>query len=302
MVDTSTQIASLQLKNPTMLASGIMDEDAGSIQRIIESGAGAIVTKSIGLEPREGHPNPTLIELDHGVLNAMGLPNSGITNYGEELKALQRAKIPLIGSIYGANAQEFTKLSQQMADYGVDAVELNLSCPHVKGYGVEIGCDPNLIKKIVSQVKTTVDIPVFVKLSPNVTDIVELAKVAEAAKADGIVAINTVKAMKIDLEVKMPILANKMGGYSGKAIKPIGVRCVYEIAEHVKIPIIGVGGITTGEDAIEYFMAGASAVQIGTGVYYRGSDVFKTICHEIEQWMKGHNYKTLAELIGVAQT
>jgi len=212
MVDTSTQIASLQLKNPTMLASGIMDEDAGSIQRIIESGAGAIVTKSIGLEPREGHPNPTLIELDHGVLNAMGLPNSGITNYGEELKALQRAKIPLIGSIYGANAQEFTKLSQQMADYGVDAVELNLSCPHVKGYGVEIGCDPNLIKKIVSQVKTTVDIPVFVKLSPNVTDIVELAKVAEAAKADGIVAINTVKAMKIDLEVKMPILANKMGG------------------------------------------------------------------------------------------
>ena len=293
-------MASLQLKNPTMLASGIMDEDAGSMQRIIECGAGAIVTKSIGLKSREGYPNPTLIELDCGVLNAMGLPNPGIDNYSEEIKEIKRLNAPVIVSIYGTNANEFVKLSRLIQDYDVDALELNLSCPHAKGYGLEIGSDPDVVKEITSNVKDNVSVPVFVKLSPNVTNIVELAKAAESAHADGIVAINTVKAMKIDIKVKMPILSNKIGGYSGKAIKPIGVRCVYEIAENVDIPIIGVGGITTGEDVIEYFMAGATAVQIGTGIYYEGLDIFKKVCSEIKSWMKDHNYKKLSELIGVA--
>ena len=293
-------MASLQLKNPTMLASGIMDEDAGSMQRIINCGAGAIVTKSIGLKSREGYPNPTLIELDCGVLNAMGLPNPGINNYSEEIKEIKHLNAPVIISIYGANANEFVKLSRLIQDYDVDALELNLSCPHAKGYGLEIGSDPDVVKEITSNVKDNVSVPVFVKLSPNVTNIVELAKAAESAHADGIVAINTVKAMKIDIKVKMPILSNKIGGYSGKAIKPIGVRCVYEIAENVDIPIVGVGGITTGEDAIEYFMAGATAVQIGTGIYYEGLDIFKKVCNEIKSWMKDHNYKKLSELTGVA--
>ena len=300
LVDISTQIASIQLKNPTILASGIMDEDAGSIQRVIECGAGAIVTKSIGLKPREGYPNPTLVELEHGILNAMGLPNPGIKNYMEEIKKLKHSKTPIIGSIYGANANEFKELSHNMEKHGVDALELNLSCPHAKGYGLEIGFDPTIIKEITSKVKETVDVPVFVKLSPNVTDIVELAKAAEAAQADGIVAINSVKAMKIDLEAKIPVLSNKIGGYSGKAIKPIGVRCIYEIAGNVDIPVIGVGGVTTGKDAIEYLMAGASAVQIGTGIHYEGIDIFKKICNEIRNWMKNHDYKKLSELIGVA--
>jgi len=288
------------MRNPTFLASGIIDEDAGSMQRIIDCGAGAIVTKSIGLKAREGYPNPTLIELDHGMLNAMGLPNPGIDNFGKEINLLKKSKTPVVGSIYGANQKEFADLSQKMEDYGASALELNLSCPHAKKYGLEVGCDPRLVQEITSSVKEIVSIPVFVKISPNVTNIVEIAKAAESGNADAIVAINTVKAMKIDLEVRKPILSNKFGGYSGKAIKPIGIRCVYEIAENVDIPIIGVGGILTGEDAIEYFMAGALAIQIGSGIYYRDLDIFKKVCTEIEKWMKDHDNKKLSEIIGAA--
>lgn len=298
--DISTNIGSLPLKNPTMLASGIMDEDAGSMKRIIKCGAGAIVTKSIGSQPREGYPNPTLIELEYGILNAMGLPNPGIDEFGEEILQLKKSKTPIIGSIYGANTKEFIELGQKMEDYGVSAIELNLSCPHAKRYGLEVGSDPKLIQIITSSVKVNVKIPVFVKLSPNVTNISEIAKAAESGNADAIVAINSVKAMKIDLDLKRPILSNKIGGYSGRAIKPIGMRCVYEIAEHIDIPIIGVGGILSGEDAIEYMMAGASAIQIGAGVYYRELDIFKKIKKEIEQWMDKHSYKKISDIVGVA--
>ena len=277
-----------------------MDEDAGSMNRIFNSGAGAIVTKSIGLKPREGYPNPTVIELEHGILNAMGLPNPGIELIKDEIIKLKKYNITVIGSIFGSNIDEYEKLAEKMQQYKVDALELNMSCPHAKGYGLEIGYDSKLVKDITSQVKDSVDIPVFVKLSPNLTNIVNIARSAEAGNADAIVAINTIKAMKIDLELKTPILSNKIGGYSGKAIKPVGVRCVYEISKNVDIPIIGVGGITTGEDAIEYFMAGASAIQIGSGIYYRGIEIFKIVCDEIKIWMKKHGYKNLNEIIGVA--
>jgi dihydroorotate dehydrogenase (NAD+) catalytic subunit len=300
VADLSTTLGSLHLKNPTMLASGVMDEDAGSMRRMITSGAAAIVTKSIGMHPREGYTNPTVIELDFGLLNAMGLPNPGIDLYGEEIKSLHGTSIPMIGSIYAATAEEFSRLASKMQQYGAAAVELNLSCPHAKHYGLEIGCDPIIVADIVRSIKTNVHLPVFVKLSPNMINIVEIAQAAETAKADAIVAINTVKAMKIDLETARPILSNKTGGYSGKAIKPIGVRCVYDIARNVSLPVIGVGGITTGEDAIEYLMAGASAVQIGSAVYYRGPEVFMKICEEIEAWMETHGYAACSELIGVA--
>lgn len=278
-----------------------MDEDAGSMERIFKYGAGAIVTKSIGTKPREGYPNPTVVELECGILNAMGLPNPGINDFGDEVKKLKTLKIPVIGSIFGSNSKEFVELAAKMESYGANAIELNMSCPHAKGYGLEIGSDPKLVKEITSDVKNSTNIPIFVKISPNLMNIVEIAKSAEKGNADGIVAINTIKAMKIDLELKMPVLANKIGGYSGKAIKPIGVRCVYEISKNVDIPIIGVGGITTGEDAIEYIMAGASAVQIGSSIYYRGIDSFKKICEEIEDWMEEHGHKSISELIGVSQ-
>jgi len=234
------------------------------------------------------------------MLNAMGLPNPGINNFKKEIIELKKIKKPLIGSIYGSNTKEFETLSKKMQEYGADAVELNMSCPHAKGYGLEIGSDPNLVKNIVTNTKKSIDIPVFVKISPNLMNIVKIAKAAEKGKADAIVAINTIKAMKIDLELKKPILSNKIGGYSGPAIKPIGVRCVYEISQNTNIPIIGCGGINTGKDAIEYVMAGASAVQIGSALYYREIDVFKKVCTEIKTWMKKHNYKNIKELIGVA--
>ncbi len=268
--------------------------------RMMDCGAGAIVTKSIGTQPREGYANPTVIELEHGILNAMGLPNPGIELYGEEIKKLRSTKAPIIGSIYAADAHEFISLAEKMQQFGANAIELNVSCPHAKHYGLEVGCDPVILHEIVSSVKHHISLPVFVKVSPNVMNLVEIAQTIEKAGADAIVAINTVKAMKIDIETAHPVLANKTGGYSGKAIKPIGVRCVYDIAQAVDIPIIGVGGITTGEDAIEYFMAGASAVQIGSAVYYRGPEVFSMICEEIRTWMKNHGYNTLNELIGAA--
>ena len=301
MIDITTNIASLKLKNPTILASGIMDVDSGSMNRISECGASAVVTKSIGLKPRKGFQNPTFVELKYGILNAMGLPNPGIEKYKDEIIQLKRSNIVVIGSIFGKNPREFIELGIKMQNYGVDAIELNLSCPHAKGYGLEIGSDSNLVKNITSMVKNSTDIPVFVKLSSNVSNLVEIALSAEKGNADGIVAINSVKAMKINLELKMPLLASKIGGYSGGAIKPIGVRCVYEISDKVDIPIIGVGGINTGEDALEYIMAGASAVQIGSGIYYRGVDIFSKICKEIKKWMNKNNYNKLSDLIGVAR-
>jgi dihydroorotate dehydrogenase (NAD+) catalytic subunit len=300
MVNITTKIAGIQFKNPTILASGILGEDAGSMQRIIECNAGGIVTKSIGLTAREGHPNPTVIEIDCGILNAMGLPNPGIDNFKEEIYNLKKSKTPIIGSLYAATATDFITLAGIMEECGVSSIELNLSCPHVKKFGLEIGCNAELVKEITTLIKEQVSIPIFVKLSPNVTNIVEIANAAAEGDADGIVAINTVKAMKIDLEVQKPILSNKIGGYSGKAIKPIGIRCVYEIAKNVDIPIIGVGGIITGEDVIEYIMAGASAVQIGSGIYFRGLDIFNHICSEVEQFLKNHDYNNLSDLIGVA--
>ncbi len=300
MIDLTTQIGCIHLQNPTILASGIMDEDAGSMNRIIKCGAAGIVTKSIGIQPRTGYPNPTFIELEHGLLNAMGLPNPGIDSFSEELQQLTIHNVPIIGSIYGANSDEFVVLAQKMENYNVDAIELNVSCPHAQRFGLEVGSDPSVVQEITQSVKHSVNIPVFVKLSPNVTNISEIAFAAEQGGADAIVAINTVKAMKIDIEIQKPILSHKIGGYSGKAIKPIGIRCVYEIAEKIKIPVIGVGGITTAEDLIEYIMAGATAVQIGSAVYYRDIDVFKKICRETREWMQKHNVKKLSELIGVA--
>jgi dihydroorotate dehydrogenase (NAD+) catalytic subunit len=300
MPDLTTTLGPLTLKNPTILASGIMDEDAGSIRRMITSGAGAIVTKSIGLTPRDGYPNPTIVETPHGLLNAMGLPNPGITDFTTELDSLHPTPIPLFASIYGKDPDEFQKLAKTMEQHHADALELNVSCPHAKHYGMEVGMDPRLLTDITQTVTDTVRIPVYVKLSPNTPDIISLATAAQEAGADGIIAINTLRGMSIDLDVQRPILANKIGGYSGPAIKPIGIRCVYEIAQHVTIPIIGVGGITTGADALEYIMAGASAVQIGTAVYLRGPTVFTQVTDEINSWLQTHKITKLTDVIGAA--
>jgi dihydroorotate dehydrogenase (NAD+) catalytic subunit len=283
--DVSVEIGSLHLKNPTILASGVLGTAASSLIRIASLGAGAVVTKSIGLKPREGYPGPVVVETECGFLNAMGLPNPSYKEFNEEIKLVKKAKVTVIASIFGGSVKEFVEVAAGVNKVKPSAFELNLSCPHAKGYGVDLGIDPKLVRQITKAVKKAVEAPVWVKLTPNVTDIVEIGKAAQKGGADAIVAINTIKGMAIDIESGYPILSNKIGGLSGKAIKPVAIRCVYELYENLDIPIIGVGGISNWRDALEFIMAGAVAVQIGTAVY---SDlmVFQQICNGIKAYLK----------------
>jgi dihydroorotate dehydrogenase (NAD+) catalytic subunit len=297
----SVRIASLELRNPTMLASGILGYTAASLKRVVEGGAGAVVTKSVGVAPRMGYANPTVVQVNSGLINAMGLPNPGIEEYTEEIiHAKTVAQAPLIVSVFGYSADEYASVAQKAAEAGADAVELNVSCPHVKFTGSEIGQDAALLKKVVSKVKALVRKPVIVKLSPNVTDITETAKSAVKAGADALTAINTVKALAIDAETALPLLNNVRGGLSGPAIKPIALRCVFDLYEHVKTPIIGCGGVTTWQDAVEFFLAGASAVQIGTAVALENPSVFQTINRGVKAYLKKKHYNSVKEVVGVA--
>ncbi len=300
MVDLRTEVAGVRLRNPTMLASGFLDETGGSMARVYAAGAGAVVTKSIGPQPREGYPNPTIVELDAGLLNAVGLPNPGIVEYAQEVKRAHAAGAVVIGSVFGKDADEYATVAAKMATYGVKAIELNLSCPHAKGLGTEIAQHEDAVQEFTRAVKDVVSLPVFPKLSPNVQDITTFAVAAEKGGADGIVAINTLKAMAITPELKMPSLANRFGGLSGPAIRPIGVRAVYDICEKVHIPVIGVGGIGSGRDALEYIMAGASAVQVGTAIISKGLGVFNEITKEMASLLEDAGFRSVPEAIGVA--
>lgn len=294
------EIAGLQLANPTMLASGILGLSAPMLKRIVEAGAGAVVTKSVGLKPRKGYPNPTVVQVNCGLLNAMGLPNPGIHRFVDEIKELSEVGVPIIVSVYGFSPQEFADVADLAVEAGADAVELNVSCPHVEKTGSEIGQVPELVKKTVKNVKAKVNTPVFVKLTPNVTDVTELAKAAAEAGADAVTAINTVKAMAVNVETARPVLANKIGGLSGCAIKPIALRCVYEIYEAVSIPIIGCGGITSWRDAVEFMLAGASAVQIGTSLASEEVDVFKLVTRGIEAYLEAKKIGSVKKIVGKA--
>ncbi len=300
MADISISLSGIKMRNPVMLASGVLGETGATMLRVARAGAGAVVTKSIGRVPRAGHANPSIVEFKWGsMLNAMGLPNPGIRAFSDEMRFITQYDVPVISSIYGKNAREFVSLAKAMERLGASAVELNVSCPHAQGLGMQLGTDRRKVAHITKAVKDSISIPVFVKLTPNVTDIVDIALSAENAGADAIVAINTVKGMAIDVELCAPMLGNKIGGLSGPAIRPIGVRAVYEISQKVNIPVIGVGGITYGKDAIEYFMAGASAVQIATAVNARGMDVFKKVAHEINDFMDSHGYSKIDDMVGI---
>jgi len=300
MVILATEVAGVRLRNPTMLASGFLDETGGSMLRVYRAGAGAVVTKSIGPEPREGYPNPTIVEIEVGMLNAVGLPNPGIIEFEREVKHARDGGAVVIGSVYGKDPAQYAEVAAKMADYGVVAIELNLSCPHAKGLGTEIAQSTEAVAEFTRTVKDAISIPVFAKLSPNVADIASFATAAVKAGADGIVAINTVKAMAISPDLRMPILANTYGGLSGPAIKPIGVKAVYDIYEAVDVPIVGVGGIATGRDALEYIMAGASAVQVGTALATHGLTVFERILKEMTSVLEEVGLKSVKEAVGVA--
>ncbi|NYT07697.1 MAG: dihydroorotate dehydrogenase [Methanomicrobiales archaeon] len=249
------------LGNHLLLAAGILGTTGASLSRMLESGAGGVVTKSIGPYPCEGHPGPCVVEVGDGVLNAMGLPNPS-KEFSGELAVL--AGKPVIASIYGGNPDEFRIVAEWFAGQ-VAGFELNLSCPHAAGYGASLGSDPRLVEECTRAV-SGLRLPVWVKLTPNVTDITACGLAAERGGASAIVAINTVKAMRISPELRRPVLGNRFGGLSGKAIFPIAVRCVYDLYGACSIPIIGCGGISTARDVLEMMMAGAAAVEIGTAV------------------------------------
>jgi len=294
-------LAGLLLANPTMLASGILGYTAHSLQSIVNGGAGAVVTKSVGLKPRSGYANPTIVQTDFGLINAMGLPNPGIDEFTKEIRtAKAMLNVPLIVSVYGFSEEEYASVAETAVKAGADAVELNASCPHVKETGSEIGQNLKTLANVVGKVKTVVDKPILVKLSPNVADIAMIAEAAVKAGADAVTAVNTVRAMAIDMETAMPILGIRIGGMSGAAIKPIAVRCVYEIFEHVNVPIIGCGGVTDWRDAVEFLLAGASAVQIGTAIATRGPNVFRTVSRGIDAYLKRKGSRSVKEVVGLS--
>lgn len=296
----ATEVAGLKLKNPTMLAAGILGVSGLSLKRVAEAGAGAVVTKSVGLEPREGYSNPTVVQVECGLLNAVGLPNPGVNNLSEEVREVKETGVPIIVSIYGFSSKEFANVAETAVKAGADGLELNVSCPHVEKTGAEIGQDPQVVAKVVEEVKDRVDKPVFVKLTPNVADITEVAKAATDAGADAVTAINTVRAMTINIETNRPVLANKIGGLSGPAIKPIAVRCVYEISREVDVPVIGCGGVVNWRDAVEFMLAGASAVQIGTAVAFKGLRVFKSVTRGIDTYLKKRGFDSVKEIAGLS--
>ena len=299
MVNLKTAVGDLTLDKPGMVASGIMDETGASMVRMLECGVGAVVSKSVGLEPHEGHANPCFTEVRGGYVNAMGLPNPGIELFREEMaEAVPHGNI--VGSIYGAGPEDFRSLAISMEEYGACAVELNLSCPHAKGYGMEVGTDPEMVKRIVIAVKSSVDIPVWAKLTPNTHILPTIGMAVQDAGGDAVVAINTLKAMVISPEFARPVLSNKFGGLSGPAVKPVGVRAVYDLSTVLDIPIIGVGGIMDWRDAVEYIMAGASAFQVGSGIGINGPSIFEEINRDMECFMKEYGYKSIESMVGIA--
>ena len=295
-----TFIGQIQLDRPVMLASGILGISLDVFNRLYRVGAGAVVTKSLSTEPWEGYPNPTIFGVKGGGwINAVGLSNPGAHNFAKMIEP--NDDVPIIVSLVGSIPADFEMMIEQFKNCKVTAYELNLSCPHVAKVGLEVGDDPTLVKEIVSTVKNTTNVPVIAKVGLGTTNYLNTVSAAIDSGIDAITAINTVRAMAIDVETQRPILSNKFGGLSGTPIKPIALRCVYEISSKYDIPIIGCGGISTWEDAVEFFLAGASAIQLGSAIGDNWIDVFSEINKGIIQYMKKKNYSTLKEMIGIAK-
>jgi dihydroorotate dehydrogenase (NAD+) catalytic subunit len=294
----------MDLKNPLILASGILGTTAAMIREVALSGPSAVVTKSIGLMPRQGYSNPTLVVLKGGFLNALGLPNPGIEAFMKELSELSDLRsldVHLIMSVYGFSTEEIIQVASKAASSPlISAIELNVSCPHVGGVH-DLGSDPRALRLTVEALREVLRKPLIVKLSPNVGDPLEVAKAAMEAGADALTLTNTIRAMAIDVETGRPILSNRIGGLSGPALKPIALRIVYEVSRGLRIPIIGCGGIETAEDALEFLMAGARAVQVGSAIATKGLGVFREILEGIEAYLSRKGYRGIEDVIGLSQ-
>ncbi len=283
-----------------MLASGILGISLEVFNRLYHSGAGAVVTKSLSKEPWEGYPNPTIFSVNGGGwINAVGLSNPGAPNFAKMIEP--NTEVPIIVSLVGSIPEDFEFMIKEFANCKVAGFELNLSCPHVAKVGLEVGDDPELVKKIVSVAKKSTNVPVIAKVGLGTTNYLDTVRVAIESGIDAITAINTVRAIAIDVETQRPILSNKFGGLSGTPIKPIALRCVYEISSKYNIPIIGCGGISTWEDAVEFFLAGASAIQIGSAVGDNWMNIFDDINNGILQYMEKKEISKIEAMVGLAK-
>ena len=300
--DLEVELARLRLKNPAILASGILGSSYGLMRRVEEAGAGAITTKTITREPREGYLNPVFVDLEFGYLNAMGLPNPGITAFKMELRrAAENIRIPVIVSIGGRDESEFIEVAEQALDAGCNAIELNFSCPHVEGYGLEIGSDIRLACNIIRSIRSISSRPVFAKISVYQArpDIVSRYI---GSGADGVTAINTIRAAAISVESMTPILSNIFGGLSGPCIRPIAVAAVYEIRRELPdVPIIGVGGVDGWRAALELILAGANAVGVGSAIARKDLEIFREIIEGLRGFLASRGFKSIKELVGYAQ-
>lgn len=283
-----------------MLASGILGISLDVFNRLYRSGAGAVVSKSLSTEPWDGYPNPTIFSVNGGGwINAVGLSNPGAPNFAKMIES--NKNVPIIVSLVGSIPEDFEMMVEQFRNCKVTAYELNLSCPHVAKVGLEVGDDPELVKKIVGTVKNSTHVPVIAKVGLGTTHYLNTVNAAIDSGIDAITAINTVRAMAIDVETQRPILSNKFGGLSGTPIKHIALRCVYEISSKYDIPVIGCGGISTWEDAVEFILAGSSAIQLGSAIGDNWISVFNDINQGILQYMKRKGYAKIDEMVGLAK-
>jgi len=302
MADITTDFLGMKMKNPTILASGILGVTAASLRYVAENGAGAVTIKSITKEPRKGHNQPIVLRNQKTMLNAVGYSNPGYTNALEEFNDLTNIPVPVIASIVAKDANEFVFLTENFVNnIEFDALEIPLSCPHTPGFGTMAGhSTPESTYEITSAIRDTTDLPLIIKLSPNAPNIGAVAKAAEEAGAEAICAVNTMgPGMVIDIHSGKKVMGFGVGGVSGEALKPIAIRTVYDIYQFVDIPIIGTGGIRTGNDAVQMMMAGASTIGIGTAVVTRGIDVFSKVSSEIREFMLENGYTKLKDIIGM---
>lgn len=291
------EIAGISLRNPAILASGFLGISQAIFERIFDEGAGAVVSKSISKYPMEGYRNPTVVVLENkSYINAVGLSNPGHESFYEEVST--NDKVPLIVSLVGSDPSDFEVMTRKFDKSRIVGFEINLSCPHVQKLGMEVGDDPQMVKSIVKATKSNTTKPVFVKVGIGNTNLIDISQTAINAGADGITAINTIRAMKISIDNFNPILSNKIGGLSGSSIKPIAIRCVYELSKKFSVPIIGCGGISNWEDALEFMIAGATTFQLGTAMGFDGMSIFNSINSGILKYLKKKGYQSVKEVIG----
>lgn len=302
MRNTSIDLCGVTLKNPVMTASGTFGSGAEYSEFVDLNKLGAVVTKGVANVPWPGNPTPRVAEVYGGMLNAVGLQNPGIELFCKrDIPFLKQYDTAIIVNVCGHSTEEYIEVVERLSDEPVDLLEINISCPNVKEGGIAFGQDAKAVETITKEMKRHAKQPVIMKLSPNVTDITEMARAAEAGGADALSLINTITGMKIDIHRRAFVLANKTGGMSGPAIHPIAVRMVYQTAQAVSVPIIGMGGIASAEDAIEMILAGATAVSVGTANFYRPS-VTEEIVKGIEDYMERYQVNDIRELIGAVQS